>query len=148
VSTTQEAEENLWGSAKPEVVPRKVGIRMALEMQKSLAREEAAGGRYVDKYLHRVTGRPLTQRAGPRYIMAGSGQSQKYYNKLLYSNKEQRLAKRLQDGLDWVRKVRAHKTHAAQARLLKPEQTRALGEYLRPAVHLKPGQAPGLGFAV
>ena len=36
---------------------RKDGMRMAMEMEKSLQRENKAGGTYINKYLHRVTGR-------------------------------------------------------------------------------------------
>ena len=53
----ENAEERLWTPPQEKFVARKNGMRMAMEMEKSLQNENKAGGTYIDKYLHRVTGR-------------------------------------------------------------------------------------------
>ena len=115
-------------------------MRLAAEMEKSLRAENKAGGQYVDKFLHRVTGSPLRGPQRPRYVMQGSNEGEKWY--------DEQLGKREALGAAWERKQQARKYRQEHEKYLNPKQMRALRDYMQPALHVGHGVAPGLGFAV
>jgi len=136
----EKAEEKLWAPPTQRFVARKNGMRLAMEMEKSLKQENRAGGTFVDKYLHRVTGSKLHGRQGPRYVMSGSNEGEKWYN--------EQLSSRLEKGLGWEHKQQARKYRQEHEKYLNPHQMQALRDYMQPAVRVGKGVAPGLGFAV
>lgn len=136
----ENAEIKRWTPPAQKFVARKAGMRLAMEMEHSLAKENKAGGAYVDKYLHRVTGRPLAGPQKPRYVMAGGNEGEKWYN--------EQLSTRLEKGLGWEHKQQARKYREEHEKYLNPRQIRALGEYMQPAWKMGKGVAPGLGYAV
>jgi len=136
----EDAEVRKWAPQPQKFVQRKAGMRLAMEMEKSLRKENRAGGHYVDKYLHRVTGSPLHGPKRARYVMTGGNEGEKWYNA--------QLGKRLENGLGWEHKQQARKYRNEHQKYLNPKQMRALRDYMQPALHVGKGVAPGLGFAV
>jgi hypothetical protein len=142
------AEKNVHEKPAPKYVGEKAGMHMAMEMEHDLAAENKAGGRYVDKYLNRVTGRPLRGASPKRYVMQGSNEGEKWYNAQLSSGLEN--APVFASELGWEKKEHARNMQRRKQhqKYLNPRQIRELGEYMQPALHLNKGQAPGLGYAV
>jgi hypothetical protein len=137
----ESAEIKRWSPPAQKFVARRNGMRLAAEMEKSLRQENSAGGRYVDKYLHRVTGSPLRGPQRPRYVMSGSNEGEKWY--------DEQLGKReAQGGAAWLRKQQARKYRQTHEKYLNPKQMAALRDYMQPALRVGKGVAPGLGFAV
>ena len=136
----ENAEIKRWSPPAQKFVARRNGMKLAAEMERSLRKENKAGGEYVDKYLHRVTGKPLRGPQRPRYVMAGSNEGEKWYT--------EQLGKREAFGSAWERKQQARKYREEHEKYLNPAQMRALRDYMQPALHVGKGVAPGLGFAV
>mmetsp|Transcript_95555 Transcript_95555/g.139568 ORF Transcript_95555/g.139568 Transcript_95555/m.139568 type:complete len:591 (-) Transcript_95555:59-1831(-) len=136
----QKAEIKKWAPQPQKFEGRKAGMRLAMEMEKSLRKENRAGGAYVNKYLHRVTGSPLAGRQRARYVMTGNNEGEKWYN--------EQLGKRLEKGLGWEKKQQALKYRKEHQKYLNPKQMIALRNYMQPVLHVAKGVAPGLGFAV
>ena len=136
----ENAEVRRWAPPQQKFVARKAGMRLAMEMEKSLQKENKAGGTYVNKYLHRVTGSPLRGPQRPRYVMSGSNEGERWY--------DEQLSSRLEKGMGWERKQQARKYRQDHQKYLNPSQMQALRDYMQPALHVGKGVAPGLGFAV
>ena len=69
----------------PRGVSAKAGMEMAGQMAQALRQEQAAGGRYEDKYLHRVTGAARSRASGKRYVRA-AGRQRGRYSRAVISN--------------------------------------------------------------
>jgi len=136
----EKAEIKKWSPPAQKFVARRNGMRLAAEMERSLRKENRAGGQYVDKYLHRVTGKPLRGPQRPRYVMDGSNEGEMWY--------QDQLGKREALGSAWEHKQQARKYRQEHEKYLNPSQMRALRDYMQPALHVGKGVAPGLGFAV